>query len=193
MYPAGMDALMSRADFDAFVKRQAAEKTQPEGFDPQQQLQEWQDYLKQLYGDVALYLGEYINTGQATIKFEDITLNEDFSGPYTVPQMNLRIGDSMVIFEPVGTMLIGSKGRVDVLGPRGSARLSLINRKITNANQMVRVRVRLANEPDPPPEPGEEPIEWGWKVIKTSPQVAFINLTEDSFFDMIVGVVDAQA
>ena len=190
---AEMDTLMSRADFDALLKRQAAEKSQPDGFDPNKQLEQWQSYLSELYTDIGGYLGEYVTSGKASIVMEDITLNEDFSGPYTVQQMNLRIAGSMVIFEPIGTMLIGSKGRVDVQGPRGSARLSLINRKTTNVRQMIRVRVRIGNEPEPSPEPDQGPIEWVWKIIKATPDVDFIDLTEDSFFDLIIGVIDAEA
>lgn len=188
-----MDALMSRADFDALLKRQAAEKSQPEGFDPNRQLEEWQSYLSKLYTDIGVYLREYVTTGKASISMEDITLNEDFSGPYTVQQMNLRIADAMVILEPIGTMLIGSKGRVDVQGPRGSARLSLMNRKTINVRQMIRVRVMIGNEPEPPQEPDQGPIDWVWKIMKSTPDVDFVELTEDSFFGMIIGVIDAEA
>lgn len=184
---------MTRADFDDFLKRQAAEKTQPPGFDPQQQLTEWQSYLNQLYADINTYLEPYLGSGQALVEYEPVELNEDFSGPYTVRQMNLRIGGSTVLFKPVGTMLIGSKGRVDVQGPRGTARLSLMNRETKSARQMIKVRVRFVDKAStmPEPEPEAGPIDWVWKIIRTSPEVDFIELNEESFFDMIVAVVDA--
>ena len=184
---------MTRADFDDFLKRQAAEKTQPPGFDPQQQLTEWQSYLSRLYSDITKYLERYLGSGQALVKYEPVELNEDFSGPYTVSQMNLRIGGSTVRFKPIGTMLIGSKGRVDVQGPRGTARLSLINRETKSVRQAIKVRVRIVDETStmPEPEPKAGPIDWVWKIIRSSPDVDFIELNEDSFFDMIVGVVDA--
>ena len=88
-------------------------------------------------------------------------------------------------------MLIGSKGRVDVQGPRGSARLGLINKKVTHARQLIHVRISLPGDPPPAPESSPEKIDWAWKIITPAPEMKFIELTEDSFFDMVLGVADA--
>ncbi len=184
---------MSRADFDKFIERQQAEQKKAEAFDPKQHLQQWLDYLDALYKQINGYLEAYVTKGTAKIEYRDVQLNEDFIGQYTARQLLLNIGRSMVIFKPVGTMLIGSKGRVDVQGPRGNARLGLINKQATNARQLIRVTVSLPGDPAPSQPTPEEvaKIEWAWKIITPAPEMRFIDLTEDTFFDMILSVADA--
>ena len=182
---------MPRPDFDQFVQRKQEEEKETAAFDPKRQLAEWLHYLDALYAEVHGFLESYIDTGAARLEFTSIQLNEEFSGPYEVRQMFLHIGTSTVVFKPIGTMLIGSKGRVDVQGPRGSARLGLINKQATHAGQLIRIRVSLPGKPQPAPEPSPEEIEWAWKIITPAPEMKFIELTEDSFFDMILGVADA--
>jgi hypothetical protein len=41
--------------------------------------------------------------------------------------MILKIGRQEIVMTPIGTLLIGAKGRVDVVGPAGRARLVLVN------------------------------------------------------------------
>ena len=182
---------MPRPDFDHFVQRKQEEEKERAAFDPKRQLAEWLQYLDALYDEVRGFLASYIDTGAARLDSSSIQLNEEFSGPYEARQMFLHIGTSTVVFKPIGTMLIGSKGRVDVQGPRGSARLGLINKKVTHASQLIRVRISLPDDPQPAPEPSPEKIEWAWKIITPAPEMKFIELTEDSFFDVILSVADA--
>ena|ERR1700677_17424 len=108
---------MSKSDFDDFVKRQQAQQQDAAAaFNPKQQLDEWLSYLDALYKQIAAYLQDYIKRGTAQIEYRDIPLNEEFIGPYTARQMILKIGPATVTFTPIGTIIIGTKGRVDVQG-----------------------------------------------------------------------------
>ena len=122
---------MAATDFDEFVKRQqqlsaAAEEELP--LDPKKELEEWLNYLNGLYSDIQMYLKDYISGGSISFKIEDKKLYEDFSGPYIAPKMIIRIGLQEIKLDPIGTMLVGSKGRVDVIGRAGTSRLTLINK-----------------------------------------------------------------
>lgn len=181
---------MARTDFDKFVQRKKAEEEAVTAFDPKQQLTEWFHYLETLYAKVREFLNSYIQAETARIEYREIELNEEFSGPYTVQQMFIHIGNSTITLRPIGTMLIGSKGRVDVQGPRGTVRLTLINKKIAHARQLIRVRISRPGDP-PPQEPEPDQIEWAWKIASPPPEMTFTDLTEDSFFDMILSVADA--
>jgi hypothetical protein len=145
--------MTSKTEFDRFVQRQQAAPEDAGSFDPKEQLQEWRHYLDVLYKQIEIYMAVYVAGGAADIRFENIELNEEFSGPYTVQQMLLQIGRSSITFKPIGTMLIGSKGRVDVHGPRGTARLALVNKNVTHARDLIRVTVSVAGaaqRPSPP-------------------------------------------
>lgn len=182
---------MARTDFDKFVQRKNAEEEAVIAFDPKQQLNEWFRYLDDLYAQATRFLKSYIEGGTARIEFREIELNEEFSGPYIVRQLFIHIGNSTITLRPIGTMLIGSKGRVDVQGPRGAARLVLINKNVTHARQLIRLRISRPGEPPSPPEPKPDQIEWAWKIATPPPEMQFTDLTEDSFFDMILSVADA--
>ena len=184
---------MSRSDFDAFVKRQQSEQQEEATFDPKQQLEQWLDYLDVLYGQITEYLQAYIESGAAQIEYRDIMLNEEFIGVYTARKMLLKIGRSTVTFTPIGTMLIGTKGRVDVQGPTGSARLSLINKQVTTARQLIQVTIGRASNPPPAPPPPEaiKQIEWVWKISTPPPEMKFIELTQETFFDVTLAVANA--
>ena len=186
---------MSKTDFEAFVKRQQAEAKAEEarGFDPKQQLHEWLGYLDSLYKQIEGFLHAYLDAHTATITLRDVQLNEEFIGAYTAPMLTLTIGRSMVTFTPIGTMLIGTKGRVDVKGPLGVVRLALVNKKITNARQLIQVRVTIDGDSPAPPTTARQAInqiEWAWKISTPPPDMKFMDLTEDTFFDMILAVAN---
>ena len=181
---------MSRAEFDEFVDRKQKHQVDGAVLDPQIQIAEWQGRLNELYGLIDGFMASYIKDAKATSSRHEITLNEEFSGPYAAPELVLEIGQSTILFKPVGTMLIGSRGRVDVLGPRGNSRLALVDRIIDRASQMVSVRLIEPGAIEMQP-PEKRAVDWVWKIITPAPQMRFIELDEGSFFDMILNVADA--
>ena len=92
---------------------------------------------------------------------------------------------------PIGTLLIGSRGRVDVIGSGATqARLVLIDSKATRAADLVRVYVDLEGKlPDVPREEPRE-IKWEWKMVTRPPERRFIELTQETFFEMIMEVAN---
>jgi hypothetical protein len=184
---------MSKSDFDDFVKRQQAQQQdEAAAFNPKQQLDEWLSYLDALYKEITVYLQDYTKSGAAQIEYRDIPLNEEFIGPYTARQMILKIGSATVTFTPIGTMLIGTKGRVDVQGPLGTKRLNLVNKWMTSGRQLVQVTVRRSGDPPPAPASPEavRQIEWAWKINTPPPEMKFIDLTDEVFFDLILAVAN---
>jgi hypothetical protein len=184
---------MSKSEFDAFVQQQQTDPEKVADFDPKQQLQEWYDYLDLLYKKITVFMERYVNANTASIAYDLITLTEDFSGSYSIRRMLLKIGRSTITFTPIGTMLIGSKGRVDVQGPHGGARLTLINKKVSHARQLVSVRVSRPGDPPPalPTVEDVRKIEWEWKIMTPPPEMRFIELTDEAFFNMILTVANA--
>jgi hypothetical protein len=185
---------MTAQDFDKFVDAQQVTEEQ-ETFSAKRQLDEWFAFLDRLYEEIRAYMAHYIDTGRAAIEFREIQLNEEFSGTYSIREMILRIGRSTIVFRPIGTMLIGAKGRVDVEGPRGSARLSLVDRNVTAARDLIRVTATILKAGEsfhPAPLPKKpEVIEWAWKIITPPPEMRFIELNKDEFFQMVLAISNA--
>lgn len=177
---------MENSKFNEFVQQQNNNKD-VSSFDPKKQLTEWLEYIEILYNEITSFMKPYTDKHMAEISYNNIILTEDFSGSYETRRMFLKIGRSTITFTPIGTMLIGSKGRVDVQGPSGGARLILMNKNVTNASQLVRVRVSRPGDA-PPALPTVQDIQWTWKIMPSPPKMDFVDLTEDSFSDMILTV-----
>jgi hypothetical protein len=182
---------MPRTDFDEFVRRQqlsAHEQEESIPFDPVKQLEEWRNYLDALYTDVQRYLDDYVKNGSISVNFEDKELFEEFSGRYVVQSMSVRIGLQEIKLDPIGTMLIGSKGRVDVIGRAGTARLTLADKNVTNARQLVTVSVVNPRNSPPPKKRIYREIEWAWKIMSRPPDLSLIELNKESFLELLLEV-----
>src|SRR5260370_37560243 len=129
--------------FEDFVKRQQAEKTEHGKFNPAEELDFWLRSLTDLHKKVESYLQKWIEAGGIEIQYRQIALNEEFCGAYEAPMMLIGIGTKQVELRPIGTMLIGSRGRVDVIGTSGRGMISLLNKNATSARQLVQVNVQV--------------------------------------------------
>ncbi len=85
---------MNRAEFEDFIKRQQVNANKPPApFDPARQLREWHEHLSKLYGIVEQFMKPYAESASASLSYEDIQLNEEFSGPYTARQLSLTMAN----------------------------------------------------------------------------------------------------
>jgi hypothetical protein len=178
--------------FKEFVNRQQQRASVDKAVDWDKERDDWLEYLDQLYHRVAGYLDEYIKSGAIKLRESDKDLNEENIGAYKAKRLTIVIGGQEIILDPIGTLLIGSKGRVDVEGSAGKSRLVLINKNITHPGQMIRVKVttiRPGGTP-PPPEPPPTPkkVEWAWKIVSRPPAVQFIELNKETLFEMLMEV-----
>jgi hypothetical protein len=182
--------------FEKFVNQQNEKKKATEAFDPEVQLSEWREHLATLYREVDNFLSAYTEAGTIEIKKSDVQITEQYIGSYSVQNRIIIIGENKVILKPIGTLLVGSKGRVDVQGSAGSSRLVLINKKVTSPKQMIHVSVQVI----PPNGVIDKPenntskraeIEWAWKIVSRSPNMHFIELNKESFLQMLMEVNNA--
>ncbi len=174
--------------FDEFVKRQQEHIAVDADFYDKQK-QEWLFHLKELYDQAESYLKPYIGDGSIRLDAHPIELNEEGMGSYFAPKLTISIGSQQITLTPIGTMLIGSKGRVDVQGSRGKARLTLIDKKVSDARQLIKVTVNVVRPgqrlPNPGPTKQPRNIDWVWKIVSSPPNMAFIDLNKDSFLNML--------
>src|SRR3546814_2714718 len=86
----------------------------------------WLDKLAELYELVNKSLGDYVKSGDVSISRSPVTLHEEQLGSYQVDQLEILLGRQIVRLKPIGTFLIGARGRVDMVGPRGSVRFVIV-------------------------------------------------------------------
>jgi hypothetical protein len=181
---------MANKAFDEFVSRQLETETETASINWGKERDEWLAQLDRLYSKVEVFLSKYVRSKQIRYEYRPVELNEENIGSYSAKQMVLRIGRQEVDLVPIGTLLIGSKGRVDVRGPAGRAQLLLVNSKVSDPRSLIHVTVGVGGKlPSVPRKPTRE-IEWEWKIVTRPPERRFIEITRQTFFDLIMEVAN---
>lgn len=174
---------MSRKSFEEFLSAQGSEPAP----DVKKELNEWMSFLDDFFGRVNTYLKPYVDAKTVKIEPGKVQIFEDLIGPYPAPKMTIFMGSKIATLVPIGTYLIGSKGRVDLKGPRGTVRFVLVDKN--SSGPRVTVTIRGANDPVPPAPPLPK-IEWEWRIASAAPNIRYIELNEDSFFDTLLETVN---
>lgn len=188
----------ANVEFDEFVKRQtasaaAARNLPSEPVDWNKQREEWLAYLAGLYDEIKSFLKAYTDNGSIKLKRDKISITENDIGTYDADKMTIYIGTRKITLTPIGTMLIGTKGRVDVAGSAGKSRLVLINKAAKSSHDLIKITVTVIDPKRPtlPPTPKSvkrEPIEWAWKIVNSPPATTFMDLNAASFMQMLLEV-----
>jgi hypothetical protein len=180
---------MSNKAFDEFVSSEQKGAAIDAAIDWGQQREEWLKQLERLYSKIESFLAKYTSAGQIRYEYRSIHLNEEYIGSYSARQMKLRIGRKEVDLMPIGTLIVGSKGRVDVIGPASIAQLLLVDSRASSTKSMVRVTVSVAGKPRAVSHPAPpKDIQWEWRIVTRPPERKFIEITQEAFFDLIMEV-----
>ena len=130
-----------------------------------------------------------IKTGEIKVHYRDIELNEENIGSYSARQMILKIGRQEITMTPVGTLIIGAKGRVEVVGPAGRTRLLLVDGKASRPT--IKVTVSIRGKPEPPAvAAAPKVIKWAWKIATSPPTIQYLELTQESLFQALMEVAN---
>jgi hypothetical protein len=183
---------MGKRDFDEYIS--TMQKIDSHDDFKEQQLDEWKRYLNELYDKIIKeWMREYIAKGVVDYKQRKKRIHEEFSGEYEVDALELMLKGQIILFDPIGTMLIGAKGRIDLKGKNGDATLILVDKNSTGPNVRVEIFTSEKERKEHDEKRKKEkmvPIEWEWKVLVNNDQVKYEILDEEVFFDIIMGLID---
>ncbi len=183
---------MTRQEFDDFIK-EAAAKTQSTKVDWHKRREEWVDYLQRFYNMVDDFISDYVETRQMSCIRTRTTLNERNIGSYDVDALSIEINGITIRLIPVGTLLIGGKGRVDMVGPNGKVKFVLVPKGSTGPRILVReVECDAFTIPRNYPETDtEESIkEWEWRIMTSPPQIRYLPVSGDAFYSAMLEVMN---
>lgn len=186
---------MANNSFDDFVRReqQAVKVTDEQPVDWQAEKTTWLRHLEELFTQVNEYLKSYVDAGQIAIDYRPIELSEDYIGRYWAKEMVITIGSKTIKLEPIGTLIVGSKGRVEVAGPLARAQLLLLDSRVTSMSQLIHVSVSIngALPSPPPPEPPSEP-KWVWRIVTRPPRREIIEINKDNFLNLLLEISNGR-
>jgi len=169
--------------FDQFIQEHIA-SLPAQAIDLETEKNLWLKKLDDLYELVERSLAPHLKPGSIRLISRTIELHEEQLGNYQVPAIDIAVGRAIVELVPIGTFLIGVRGRVDMTGPRGTARLVIAPEGSTTPT--FRITTPLL---DPAQHP-ESPEAWVWKISTPPPRITYIDLTEESFRETLMGVID---
>ena len=81
------------------------------------------------YQTIAGWLEKSVQDQVIEVYYDDMHLVEEYIGDYTVKKMVIRLGPDKIRLEPVGTLIVGSNGRIDLIGTKASVMLVLLEDK----------------------------------------------------------------
>ena len=171
--------------FDDFVNQQIA-KEEP-SIDWTRRRDDWIRHLDEFYQLAEGFLQKYIDQGKVRITTATKQITEEHIGSYNVKSLEVEIGTIKVRLDPIGTLIVGAKGRVDMCGPHGMVKFVLVPK--TASSSAIRVIDRdSSSETKDEPEPVKE---WAWKRRTPPPNIKYIELEEESFLSAIMEVANA--
>jgi hypothetical protein len=180
--------MMSKREFVEYIKKN--DKEDPEPFDRDMLREEWLQYVQQFFDRILSYLKELIESNDITVKYHAKTINESSIGEYNVQRMILWFKRNEVVLDPIGRNIIGAKGRIDMKSNAGKVRFVLVNKKFESP--VIKVDIKITDIPKLElNEPEKSKIELDWKIATPPPDIKYINLTEDTFFDALMEIVNA--
>jgi hypothetical protein len=87
----------------------------------------WVQTVHGLFNQIDGWLHSLIQSGSVKSTRKTTKLIEEDLGAYDIESLEIQLASRKLTFEPVGTMLIGAFGRIEVSGPNGKAVLLLLN------------------------------------------------------------------
>ncbi|MCJ2067396.1 hypothetical protein MKK75_01015 [Methylobacterium sp. J-030] len=178
---------MPATDFDSFVQQQQDNKENIKEFWGRERDQ-YIDYVNKVYGTIEEFLAPWTSTGSVTIEYHEQEIHEEDTGVYNVRKCIISIGNRFIALTPIGTQLIGTKGRIDISGAFGRSRLILVDKDATG----IRVSVTHVDLNDPQSSKAEKPpekeIDWTWKIVSNPPNMKFIEFNKENFLSKIMEI-----
>ncbi len=135
----------------------------------------WLKSVNEFYQKVIKWLKPYSEKRLLKIDYKKSIKNEQYIGEYEIEEMILTISNEIVRFDPVGTFIIGSHGRIDMIGNNGTVRFVLVD----SESERPRFRVEI----------GMDYSMFEWKISTSPPDVRYMSLNEDSFSDSLIEVI----
>lgn len=184
---------MSAKTFDEFVKRRLNEAKTSESskdIDWNKTREDWIQSLRDLYSKMEQFLKKYTEAGQIQITRDKVQISENYLGSYEVERLTFRIGNDKVIAKPIGRLMIGAAGRVDLIGARGTLRLVFLEKGGPAIRTKIEIGGRVEEESSQSLVPGNNIGERGWYIATLPPRVTTTALSADAFRDALVELSD---
>ena len=164
--------------FEDFLTQQESENNESLAIDYKKDKREWLAKIDKFYELIQGFIRDYLQQGKISEEWKTIQLQEDHFGEYEVQQLILKIGKKRLIFKPIGRFIIGCQGRIDLISDLGSVRFLLVPKDFDKPGSFFMGHF------------GPQ-TQWLWKIASRPPKVSYLEITEETFFEAVMEVVNA--
>lgn len=179
---------MSKLDFEEMLNKQSKEE---KTIDWEEQKKQWLCFIDLFYNQINQWLDPYITQHKLSIATNKISLTEDYIGTYEVDQWTVSLPNQTISFKPIGTLLIGTKGRIDMEGPRGRIQFILADKDSKGITFKASVSIGGEKSKESEPEQQKQ-IDWTWKIVsRASRRMSYDEFTEENFFNALMEISNA--
>lgn len=146
----------------------------------------WLKSLDEIHVQFENWLNVFKNSNVVSYKYEKKEINEEHIGLYNANKMIITIASEQILLEPIGTLLIGASGRIDMKGKNGTIKFVLVPKQSNGPS--IKFDIVTGDKPKLE-EKKEAQIEWEWKIATPPPSIKYIELDSDSFSDALLEVI----
>jgi hypothetical protein len=182
---------MGKKEFEDFVNKESQKENKTINW--QEKLDRWKSNIDDLLGKIENWLKDYTESGKISIETKEIEIFEEAIGRYSVPSLVININENIVHVKPIGTVMIGTIGRVDIIGKSASQKIILADKNATGPRIQTFISTneeeRKKNE-EKLKELANTPIDWEWKFASEPPKIKYSDLNQESFFECLMTVIN---
>lgn len=169
------------------------------GFDAEGVIELFRQRVEDFYRRVEQdWLKSLIASGKIHCTREGIAVTEESLGTYPMDEMVIKFFRFTIRLTPIGTILIGSPGRIDMTFEGKSRMLVLVDRRITCAAEQIVIRERFVGGQQADDEEEQNLVEekpkpeYVWKYIADPREYTYAVLDKESFQNLIVELVNGK-
>lgn len=133
------------------------------------------------------WIADYIANETIKTEIQPIQITEEELGEYTANKKYIIIGGYRLCLEPVGTYLIGAKGRVDLKYKNNSYKFILIGENINQVSDLIDIRIRGQKV-----KSKKDPGNLVWKYVNNSNSSVLRGIDKDIFQKLLMAVIDEK-
>lgn len=145
---------------------------------------QWLEKIDGLYAMADQLLAPYFADGKMERSTSMAEVREELLGSYMAPTFAIDLGASSVRFMPIGTILLGAPGRVDLVGMRGSVRFVLV---LPAIDRPMFIRMSLSeSEPAFKKQSSLDLSQSHWKISTHPPSIRYSPIDRGSLQSAIM-------
>lgn len=170
-------------------KKEKAAITPAHPFNPQETIDKYRKRVEELYSLIAdNWLHENVEDGLISLKREPVTIREERLGEYKVDSLIITIDRNKILLKPYGTILIGTRGRIDISCRMRSGMFILTGENVTSPRAHIVVTVN--GEKPRKSKEAEEPGNEVWKFVDRSGMMRYVSLDKKTFQQILMALMN---